>query len=139
MYDLYLGTRDASVAAEDRQTPASLPLKLSILSYLSRSKVACDQIERAVAICSDSINGPETNERLRKAGIAFIFWILRIAELETLGAHARMFFESLMALLNDKDKQIVCFAYDSISILCRRGTIFLEFVLLSNQCRLLLH
>ena len=109
LYDLYLGTS----SSEEKRIPIGIILKINVLGQLSKSKAACSQIDKAVSVCYDFLN-PSSNDRVKRAGMSFIFWILRIAEADSLTQHGRLFFDSVSSLLSEKDTETMSFVYDCL-------------------------
>jgi len=110
-------------------TPA---IKHRIVSaYLSRSIVAANKMPRTMTIISDCLSGEFSNKKLKRDGIVFLQWMIKMGATKTIKSVSLTIFNELMRVLqeppdNRDDLDTIALrsaAYVSLGQICARGMI----------------
>ncbi|CAG8524233.1 10813_t:CDS:10, partial [Cetraspora pellucida] len=131
LYFLYQGTVNQGAAVstqqETLQQPASPALKLKIMGYICRSKLATNTFPFMLQVAFDCLYGPKTNSKLQNQGMIFVQWIARMAETALLKQIAQVLLSGLLKIINEDNENIkgdketlIGFSYISISLLAKR-------------------
>ncbi|KAF9918544.1 hypothetical protein BX616_007987 [Lobosporangium transversale] len=106
LYEMYQGSNKGKPIAGQEDTirqPSSNPIKLRIMGYLSKSKVAADSFPSALQVSFDCLYGTKTNAKLIMAGMAFVQWIARMASLSTLKPMAPVLLSGMLKYIRESE------------------------------------
>ncbi|RIB22041.1 proteasome stabiliser-domain-containing protein [Gigaspora rosea] len=131
LYLLYQGTINQGAAGSTQQKtmqqPASPTLKLKIMGYICRSKLATNTFPSMLQVAFDCLYGPTTNSKLQNQGMLFVQWIARMADTALLKQIAQVLLSGLLKLINEDIEHVkgdkvtlIGFSYISISLLAQR-------------------
>ncbi|KAL6070848.1 proteasome component M29, variant 2 [Balamuthia mandrillaris] len=103
VYSLFQGTlaTDKTTPPEDRRRPASPSLQERLLShFLVKSVLATNQFPNSLQIIFESIFGSSSNNKLKKAGMAFVQWTFRNARDDQLALMGPIILSSFLKMLS---------------------------------------
>ncbi|KAG0174143.1 hypothetical protein DFQ29_007586 [Apophysomyces sp. BC1021] len=81
LYTLYLGNKTtASSESKSVRAPASNPIKIRVLQYLSKSVAATNMVALMIQVVFDGIYGEQSNTKLRRATMSYLQWTARMCE-----------------------------------------------------------
>lgn len=131
LFGLYQGNAAglSSVPAESRKTPASVTLKLRLLSALNHSAAAANCFPATLKVVFDSVYGEGTTMRLKQAGMEFAVWVFKHATEEQLKPMAPVILAGLLKSLQESDaddpdkavQQLRAFTFQAIGQLAQRA------------------
>ncbi|KAF9430239.1 hypothetical protein BGZ94_007776 [Podila epigama] len=114
------------------RSPSSNVVKLRIMGYLSKSKIATETFPSALQVSFDCLYGPLTNSKLIMAGMAFVQWTARMSSQASLTPIAPVLVSGLLKYTRENEAAVGIdsdaakgFAYVAISLISKRvPTIF---------------
>ncbi|KAG0080886.1 hypothetical protein BGZ90_010926 [Linnemannia elongata] len=130
LYQMYQGSnRGKPVPGQEDvfRQPSSNVVKLKIMSYLSKSKVATESFPSALQVSFDCLYGPKTNTKLVMAGMAFVQWIARMSTQAALAPIAPVLVSGLLKYTRENTDAVGMeseaakgFAYVAVSLISKR-------------------
>ncbi|KAF9155982.1 hypothetical protein BG015_007778 [Linnemannia schmuckeri] len=130
LYQMYQGSnRGKPIPGQEDvfKQPSSNVVKLKIMSYLSKSKVATESFPSALQVSFDCLYGPKTNTKLVMAGMAFVQWIARMSSQAALAPIAPVLVSGLLKYTRENADTIGMeseaakgFAYVAVSLISKR-------------------
>ncbi|KAG2227610.1 hypothetical protein INT45_002295 [Circinella minor] len=125
LYNMYLGTK--STNPDDKRAPASTPVKIRILNYLTKSIAATNMAAMMVQVVFDGIYGQGSNLKLRRSTMSFLQWVARMADTKSIALIAPVMISGLLkyidqtGLVSGHDAEsIKGYAYIGIGLICRK-------------------
>ncbi|KAF9547279.1 hypothetical protein EC957_008628 [Mortierella hygrophila] len=130
LYQMYQGSNKGKPVPGQEDVfrqPSSNVVKLKIMSYLSKSKVATESFPSALQVSFDCLYGPKTNTKLVMAGMAFVQWIARMSSQTALAPIAPVLVSGLLKYTREnadvagmESEAAKGFAYVAISLISKR-------------------
>ncbi|KAG0376841.1 hypothetical protein BGX24_007138 [Mortierella sp. AD032] len=130
LYQMYQGSnRGKPVPGQEDifRQPSSNVVKLRIMGYLSKSKVATESFPSALQVSFDCLYGPKTNTKLVMAGMAFVQWIARMSSHAALAPIAPVLVSGLLKYTREnadaagmENEAANGFAYVAVSLISKR-------------------
>lgn len=103
LLSLFTGSLDDKrLPPQQRRSPASIPVRLRILSHLSRSVIAANQPSLTVRALVSAVLGRDTTPRLVASGMEFLAWVLRSASDASLQPIASVVTQMLLKLISQR-------------------------------------
>ncbi|RUS30672.1 proteasome stabiliser-domain-containing protein [Jimgerdemannia flammicorona] len=104
LYALYQGTVSTKgVDPLDIRLPASNLIKIRILNYLTRSKLATNLVAPMLQIVFDGLYGENTTPKLRQQTMAFVQWVAKMGDSTKLAAVAPVMISGLFKYINQNE------------------------------------
>jgi proteasome component ECM29 len=115
----------AKLPEDDRPTPPSSRLMMSIMTYLLRSRVAAGTFPQALQAAFACMFGTGANARLKSLGLQFTHRIFEIAAITPLTAVAPVFLSSILKIIRDstansQDRGLAVQAVGKLSLRCTK-------------------
>ncbi|KAJ1950583.1 proteasome component M29, partial [Linderina macrospora] len=101
MLVMFLGSTP-DTAADIRQTPVSAPIRLKLLSILCRSTRAAAAFPDWIRVVFESLFGAGTTSKLRRQGVAFMQWVIRMAPQAQVDRSVPILLQGIRKILNDE-------------------------------------
>lgn len=131
LYELYLGSKSSDPAEVRESAPTAI--KVRIINYLLRSKLATNTFPAFLQVIFDALYGANTNTRLQQAGMAFTQWVARTSDSATLRPVTGVLMSGLVKLVNENDasknhevEYLLGFAYVTIGLLGQRDAEYMR-------------
>ncbi|KAI9320591.1 proteasome stabiliser-domain-containing protein [Dichotomocladium elegans] len=125
LYTMYLGTKGG--AEKDRQAQASVPVKIRILQYLSKSITAASMVTQMIQVVFDGIYGEGSTLKLRRSTMAFLQWSARMCDGKKLEPIAPILISGLLKYIDENQhvsghdaESIKGYAYLSCGLIYRK-------------------
>ncbi|KAF9401765.1 hypothetical protein BGX21_000669 [Mortierella sp. AD011] len=130
LYQMYQGSnRGKPIPGQEdvfRQQSSNV-VKLRIMGYLSKSKIASESFPSALQISFDCLYGPNTNTKLVMAGMAFVQWVARMSSQAAIAPIAPVLVSGLLKYTRENEEAVGLdsdtakgFAYVALSLISKR-------------------
>ncbi|KAF9128817.1 hypothetical protein BGW39_004708 [Mortierella sp. 14UC] len=130
LFQMYQGSNRGKLVPGQEEvfrTPSSNVVKLKIMGYLSKSKMATESFPSALQVSFDCLYGPKTNTKLVMAGMAFVQWIARMSSQAALAPIAPVLVSGLLKYTRENSDAVGMeseaakgFAYVAVSLISKR-------------------
>ncbi|KAI8369986.1 proteasome stabiliser-domain-containing protein [Blakeslea trispora] len=101
LYKLYLGSKGTP---KEARAPASNPVKLRILQYLSKSIIASSMVTSMIQVIFDGIYGDNTNAKLQRSAMSFLQWCARMGSETSIAPVAPIIISGLLKYINQHEE-----------------------------------
>ncbi|KAJ1956896.1 proteasome component M29, partial [Linderina pennispora] len=101
MLSVFLGSVPET-AADVRRTPVSAPIRLKVLTILCRSTKAAATFPDWIRVVFESLFGAGTTSRLRRQGVAFMQWVIRMAPQAQVDRSVPILMQGIRKILNEE-------------------------------------
>ncbi|KAJ2871122.1 proteasome component M29 [Coemansia aciculifera] len=98
--ELFLGSSPEK-SADDRRQPVTPALKLKLFGYLNRSAAATAMFPQWLQVIFQSLFGQGTSNKLRRQGMMFLHWVIRMAPLEQITKAALVLLQGVRKVLTE--------------------------------------
>ncbi|KAJ2105481.1 proteasome component M29 [Coemansia sp. RSA 922] len=98
--ELFLGS-SPDKSADDRRQPVTPALKLKLFGYLNRSAAATAMFPQWLQVIFQSLFGQGTSNKLRRQGMVFLHWVIRMAPLEQITKVAPVLLQGVRKVLTE--------------------------------------
>ncbi|KAI8319962.1 ARM repeat-containing protein [Martensiomyces pterosporus] len=98
IFDMFLGSTPET-AAEKKRSPAPIAVRLKLVSYLNRSAKAAASFPQWLRVIFESLFGTGTSSKLRRHGMMFMQWVIRMAPQDQINRAAPILMQGIRKIL----------------------------------------
>ncbi|KAJ2461146.1 proteasome component M29, partial [Coemansia sp. RSA 2322] len=100
IFELYLGS-PPETRADSRRSPVPPALRLKLLGYLNRSATAAATFPQWLQVIFQSMFGDDTSNKLRRQGMQFLHWVIRMTPQEQISRAAPVLLQGVRKILTE--------------------------------------